>query len=70
MKNYILIFFCFLLINCTYNKNNSSQKIKNIVNPGRSSMDLSINYTFDEYINLLSKKNILNKFPDINDFPD
>jgi len=69
MKNYfiIVIFIFIFLINCSFNEN-----IPGVTNTNISQNEINSAkvYTFEEYVNLLLRKNNSIKYPDINNFPD
>ena len=69
MKNYfiIVIFIFIFLVNCSFNEN-----IRGVTNANISQNEINSAkvYTFEEYVNLLLRKNNSIKYPDINNFPD
>ena len=65
MRNYFIILI--FLVNCSFNKSEQGVVNKNI---SQNEINLSKEYSFEEYINLLSNKNKFNKYPDINSIPD
>ena len=67
MKNYLIIFIFIFLVNCSFNESELGISNNNI---SQNKIDFSKEYSFEEYINLLSNKNISKKYPDINNVPD
>ena len=65
----VTLLFCACTINDT-NKSVSNFKNKYGDKIKLDQIDLSSAYSYDEYVNLLSKINISKEFPDINNIPD
>ena len=67
MKNYFIIFIFIFLVNCSFNESELGISNNNI---SQNEIDFSKEYSFEEYINSLSNKNISKRYPDINNVPD
>ena len=67
MRNYFIIFIFIFLVNCSFNESELGISNNNI---SQNEIDFSKEYSFEEYINSLSNKNISKKYPDINNVPD
>ena len=67
MKNYFIIFIFFFIVNCSFNESELEIANNNI---SQNEINLSKEYSFEEYVNLLLNKNKSNKYPDINNIPD
>ena len=67
MKNFFIIFIFILLVNCSFNESELGVSNNNI---SQNEIDFSKEYSFEEYVNLLSNKNKSKKYPDINNVPD
>ena len=66
IKKLFFILFIFL-VNCSVNKTNPGISNNQTSQEG---VNISIEYSFEEYVNLLSKKSTSKEYPDINIFPD
>ena len=66
IRCFIILIFIFV-VNCTFNENKSGISKKNL---SSYEIDFSKVYSFEEYVNLLSKKSRYKTYPDINNFPD
>ena len=67
MRNYFIIFIFICLVNCSFNESELGVSNNNI---SLNEINFSKEYSFEEYINSLSNKNISKKYPDINNVPD
>ena len=67
MRNYFIIFIFIFIINCTFNEKGGNLASNNI---SYNEINSSKEYSFEEYVNLLSNKNKSKKYPDINNVPD
>ena len=69
MKNYYLVFILIFifLANCSFNENKLGVINENI---SKNEINSSNEYSFDEYVNLLSNNNKSKTYPDINNIPD
>ena len=67
MKSHFIIFIFIFLLSCSLNKKhegvNNNNSVDDEISPTK-------NYSFEEYVNLLLKKNISKTYPDINKIPD
>ena len=67
MKNYFIIFVFIFFVNCSFNENKLGVTNNNI---SQNEINFSKEYSFEEYVNLLSRKNKSNKYTDINSITD
>ena len=67
MRNYFIIFIFIFIINCSFNEKGHNVSSNNISN---NKINPSKEYSFDEYVNLLSNNNKSKTYPDINNFRD
>ena len=67
MKNYFIIFVFIFFVNCSFNENKLGVTNNNI---SQNEINFSKEYSFEEYVNLLSRKNKSKKYPDINSITD
>ena len=67
MKKYFIITIFIFLINCA--SEGSKVGVKNL-NAVQNDIDISKEYSFEEYVELLLNKNKSKKYPDINKIPD
>ena len=67
MKNYFIIFIFIFIINCSFNEKGHNVTSNNISN---NKINPSKEYSFDEYVNLLSNNNKSKTYPDINNIRD
>ena len=65
MKTYLIIFI--FIISCSFNEKGHNVSSNNISN---NEINPSKEYSFEEYVNLLSNENKPREYPDINNFPD
>ena len=65
MKTYLLIFI--FIISCSFNEKGHNVSSNNISN---NEINPSKEYSFDEYVNLLSNNNKSKTYPDINNIRD
>ena len=65
MKTYLLIFI--FIISCSFNEKGLNVSRNNISN---NEINPSKEYSFDEYVNLLSNNNKSKTYPDINNIRD
>ena len=65
MRNYLIIFI--FLTGCSFNEFNKGVVNNKII---QSKINLSSEYSFEEYVNLLLNVNSSKNYPDINSFPD
>ena len=66
MRNYFIFFIFIFLVNCSFDED---KRGVNNINSSKNEINISKEYTFEEYVNLLQKKKT-EKYPDINNFPD
>ena len=67
MKKYFIFFILLLIFGCsTSEKGQKYTKGNNLKNE----IDHSKQYSFEEYVDLLSKTNISKEYPDINNVPE
>ena len=67
MRNYFIIIIFIFLVNCSFNESELGVTNNNIA---QNEINLSKEYSFEEYVNLLLNTNKSKKYPDINNFPD
>ena len=65
MKTYLIIFI--FIISCSFNEKGHNVSSNNISN---NEINPSKEYSFDEYVNLLSNNNKSKTYPDINNIRD
>jgi len=67
MKTYLIIFIFIFIISCSFNEKGHNVSSNNISN---NEINPSKEYSFDEYVNLLSNNNKSKTYPDINNIRD
>ena len=67
MKTYLIIFIFIFIINCSFNEKGLKVTGNNI---SHDKINSSKEYSFEEYVNLLSNNNKSKTYPDINNIPN
>ena len=67
MRNYFIIFIYIFLVNCSFNESELGVTNNNI---SQNEINLSKEYSFEEYVNLLLNNNKSKSYPDINNIQD
>ena len=67
MKTYLIIFIFIFIISCSFNEKGHNVSSNNISN---NEINPSKEYSFEEYVNLLSNNNKSKTYPDINNIRD
>ena len=67
MRNYFIIFIFIFIINCSFNEKGLNVTNNNI---SHNKINYSKEYSFEEYVNLLSNNNKSKTYPDINNIRD
>ena len=67
MKKYFTIAIFIFLLNCSFNENKDGIKSTKMK---QNEINISKEYSFEQYVNLLLNKNKSKVYPDINNFKD